>query len=180
MSTQPREFDKVDRALELQVIDWLQWGEFPDRLDRPSMPALALELIAKRKLAFASLETENLRLSDELNFFKSCATAQALKIASREEELEQAKAYIHEYRIKRGDTVESMVLEIRSLKEIAESYRDTLKEIVKNYWFDRTKEPGIACWACDCGEAGQKTNSDGHDHSCPVSIARAVLDGEKK
>ncbi len=47
-----REFDKVDRALEAGVIDWLQWAEFPQRLDKPSMPALALELIAKRKSAY--------------------------------------------------------------------------------------------------------------------------------
>lgn len=48
-------FDKVDRALEMRVIDWLQWGEFEDRLDKPSMPALALDLIAKRKAENDSL-----------------------------------------------------------------------------------------------------------------------------
>lgn len=38
---------KVDRALETQIIDWLQWGEFPNH--RENLPALALELINKRK-----------------------------------------------------------------------------------------------------------------------------------
>lgn len=48
----PREtlsFDKVDRALELEVIDWLQWS--PD-LDE-NKAQLALTIIAKRKLAYA-------------------------------------------------------------------------------------------------------------------------------
>lgn len=49
------EFEKVDRALEMAVIDWLQWGEFPERLDKPSLPGLALELIAKRKAICNSL-----------------------------------------------------------------------------------------------------------------------------
>lgn len=51
-------FSKVDRSLECAVIDWLQWGEFAERLDKPSMPALALELIAKRKAEFKNLEDE--------------------------------------------------------------------------------------------------------------------------
>lgn len=37
---------KVDRALEIQVIDWLQWGKFSEE---NNLPGLALELISKRK-----------------------------------------------------------------------------------------------------------------------------------
>ena len=40
---------KVDRALEIAVIDWLQWAEFPEHIAKPDMPRLALELIDKRK-----------------------------------------------------------------------------------------------------------------------------------
>lgn len=61
------EFGKVDRALEMQVIDWLQWGEFEERLDKPSMPALALELIAKRKTAFEKLERELAEAKEIMN-----------------------------------------------------------------------------------------------------------------
>ena len=31
------------------VIDWLQWGTFPERLDQPDYPQMALELIAEYK-----------------------------------------------------------------------------------------------------------------------------------
>lgn len=40
---------KVDRALELQVIDWLQWSEFPDN-HSDNLPELALWMLNKRKL----------------------------------------------------------------------------------------------------------------------------------
>lgn len=51
-----KELNKVDRALELIVIDWLQWNEFPE--SDGNKPALALELIAKRKAYTAELETK--------------------------------------------------------------------------------------------------------------------------
>ena len=41
--------NKIDRALEMSVIDWLQWAEFPEHIAKPDMPRLALELIDKRK-----------------------------------------------------------------------------------------------------------------------------------
>ena len=47
------QFDRVDRALEMQVIDWLQWAKFPEILGEPDYPQLALTLIAKRKAAYA-------------------------------------------------------------------------------------------------------------------------------
>jgi len=52
----PMEFDKVDRALELRVIDWLQYAEFEENL-------LTLELIAKRKSAYDRLDHANERLA---------------------------------------------------------------------------------------------------------------------
>lgn len=64
----PREFTKVDRALEMQVIDWLQWDEFKEKLGGPDYPALALELIAKRKAYTEALLAER----DEL---KKCEFA---------------------------------------------------------------------------------------------------------
>ena len=76
-----REFNKVDRALEMQVIDWLQWGEFPYRLDKPSMPALALELIAKRKAAVKRLEAELAQARAEINKLKEYETS--LQAANR-------------------------------------------------------------------------------------------------
>ena len=54
--------DKVDRALEMQVIDWLQWSEFPESLiknpDDSDMAQLALELIQKRKLSYKNLQSK--------------------------------------------------------------------------------------------------------------------------
>lgn len=58
----PREFDKVDRALEMQVIDWLQYAEFSDDIRRGYGDAdkaeLALQLIAKRKAAYLRVKEE--------------------------------------------------------------------------------------------------------------------------
>ncbi len=42
------ELTKVDRALEIQVIDWLQWQNFPDG-NGENLATLALQLLAKRK-----------------------------------------------------------------------------------------------------------------------------------
>lgn len=56
------QFDKVDRALEIQVIDWLQWSEFPDHLAAsPSdsdMAQLTLQLLSKRKKVNISLQRD--------------------------------------------------------------------------------------------------------------------------
>jgi len=56
------EFDKVDRALEAHVIDWLQFGEFEENLlknpDGSDMAALTLKLISKRKAAYTALEQQ--------------------------------------------------------------------------------------------------------------------------
>lgn len=45
-------------------------------------------------------------------------------------------------------------------------------------WFDRNlpDNEGIACHACDCGEAGDKTNEDGHDFDCSISLAHSAID----
>lgn len=60
--SEPKEFDKVDRALEMQVIDWLQWGEFDDSLlkhpNGEDMAQLTLKLIAKRKAAYEALKAK--------------------------------------------------------------------------------------------------------------------------
>lgn len=56
--------NKVDRALEMMVIDWLQWNEF-----QPSdhnLPALALELISKRKQHCKGLEMQAQMLAGAL------------------------------------------------------------------------------------------------------------------
>lgn len=58
--------DKIDRALELQVIDWLQWAEFPDELGKPDYRELALELIAKRKSAYDAVVKERDQLKAEV------------------------------------------------------------------------------------------------------------------
>ena len=50
-------YSKVDRALEMRVIDWLQWSQFPESLakapDDSDMAQLTLELIGKRKRAYS-------------------------------------------------------------------------------------------------------------------------------
>lgn len=47
-------FDKVDRALEMRVIDWLQWSEFPESIaktpDDSDMAQLALHNEPKKPL----------------------------------------------------------------------------------------------------------------------------------
>ncbi len=64
------EFGKVDRILELKVIDWLQWAEFPEDLrktpDDSDMAQLALILIAKRKSLLDESLAEIERLRDNL------------------------------------------------------------------------------------------------------------------
>lgn len=60
-------FDKVDRALELVVIDWLQWSdEFNE-----NRAANALELIKKRKAAYAKLQAQLKLATDALEDIKS-------------------------------------------------------------------------------------------------------------
>lgn len=65
--TPPKPLDKVDRALEMQVIDWLQWSEFgaDERL-----AALALELIAKRTAFNESLLKEAEALREALEYYQ--------------------------------------------------------------------------------------------------------------
>lgn len=46
--------NKIDRALEMQVIDWLQWSNFNPKDER--LAALALELIETRRLYTKILE----------------------------------------------------------------------------------------------------------------------------
>jgi len=84
MTTKPgsaREFDKVDRALELQVIDWLQWSAFPEdigkRPDDSDMAELALVLLGKRKRAFETLQAENKRLREAHSTITSVVNEQA-------------------------------------------------------------------------------------------------------
>lgn len=74
------DLDKVDRALEMLVIDWLQFGSFEENLikrpDGDDMRQLALQLISKRKkaneelkrrvnIAIEALEDINLNTSPE-------------------------------------------------------------------------------------------------------------------
>ena len=58
----PREFDKVDRALEIKVIDWLQWSEFPENIgkspDDSDMAQLTLTLLSKRKSAYKEIQKD--------------------------------------------------------------------------------------------------------------------------
>ena len=60
MDETAEDFSKVDRALELQVIDWLQFAEFPESLlktpDDADLAQLTLILIAKRKRYTHELE----------------------------------------------------------------------------------------------------------------------------
>lgn len=57
------EYNKVDRALEMQVIDWLQWSEFPENIakrpDDSDMAQLTLTLLSKRKKVFERLQKQN-------------------------------------------------------------------------------------------------------------------------
>lgn len=62
------ELTKIDRALECQVIDWLQWGEFEEKLGEPSMPDLALKIISKRKLALIAEQEKVRKLTEALEW----------------------------------------------------------------------------------------------------------------
>jgi hypothetical protein len=65
--------NKVDRALERRVIDWLQWSEFPEdigkRPDDSDMAQLTLELIGKRKSAYKDLEQKLAIATEALDFY---------------------------------------------------------------------------------------------------------------
>jgi hypothetical protein len=44
--------------------------------------------------------------------------------------------------------------------------------LADKHWFDKT---GCACTGCDMGEAGCRTNEDGHDYCCHISLAHIAL-----
>ncbi len=68
--------NKVDRALEIQVIDWLQWYEFPEKkVPDVNMPGLTLELIDKRKKENIALREQNAKLIEALVKIKNEAGA---------------------------------------------------------------------------------------------------------
>lgn len=84
------DFGKVDRALEMQVIDWLQWNDFVEVKGKPDYPKLALELIYKRKLILRTQEKTIEILREELT-----------KLAHQYEERRSSM-------IETGDTVRSL------------------------------------------------------------------------
>lgn len=94
------EFDKVDRALEMQVIDWLQWSEFPENIgkrpDDSDMAQLTLTLLSKRKEAFKKLREENERLKKLVEDYKhklfNVADPYADKLESENEWLKKRNA----------------------------------------------------------------------------------------
>lgn len=45
------------------VIDWLQWAEFPDRMDKPDMPQITLLLIKEYRDAIKELELDQARVT---------------------------------------------------------------------------------------------------------------------
>jgi len=61
-------FSKVDRALEMQVIDWLQWSDFKEVAGQKHPAQLALEMISLRKKRVAFLEKE---LETAINLLKA-------------------------------------------------------------------------------------------------------------
>lgn len=63
--------NKVDRALEIQVIDWLQWCDFPYYSNNPNMPELALEFMSKRKKYTKKLEDDIEKSKEVLISLKS-------------------------------------------------------------------------------------------------------------
>lgn len=69
------EFEKVDRALEIQVIDWLQFGEFEENLlknpDDSDMAQLTLTLINKRKKYCETLEQKLHVAVEALEYYAS-------------------------------------------------------------------------------------------------------------
>lgn len=91
MSTKqtPREFSKVDRALEVAVIDWLQWTDFNDidhtkynEPDHGTKAQLALELISKRKEYTQALESKLKEAIELLERSKSCAFTHSMQTYS--------------------------------------------------------------------------------------------------
>lgn len=89
----PEILDKVDRALEVAVIDWLQWG---DEFDSDKAQ-LALTMIHKRKEACSQLaaviaakDAEIQRLKDGINFATGDGWNELPKARIRIAELEAA------------------------------------------------------------------------------------------
>jgi hypothetical protein len=142
-------FDKVDRALEIRVIDWLQWSEFPESIaknpDDSDMAQLALSLISKRKRAYQDLI--NL-MSDYDNDFKKYND----KIEDLERKLAVAKVVLEKL---------SIGMEYSAGRELA---HEALKEIEGDYFNPKPKrkktmndwceECGLPIEDCECDEDG--------------------------
>jgi len=87
---------KVDRALEMQVIDWLQWYPWEENVGKKNIPALALEMISIRKKSYNELEViagimcealvwcdEMLTARDKMNSKVHCAPVRLSPITER-------------------------------------------------------------------------------------------------
>lgn len=73
--------NKVDRALEMAVIDWLQWNEFQP--SDKNLPALALELIEKRRQHCKEIEAQADKLVEAL---KAVSAKKTMTVYNHSEE----------------------------------------------------------------------------------------------
>lgn len=96
------------------------------------------------------------------------------------------------YVLERHDTLEARVKELIGIGETQthnlhkinadvlrleaenERLREALVYIESKAWFDKSKDISACIW-CDMGGAGEKRNDDGHDKSCPASVAHYAL-----
>ncbi len=66
----------------------------------------------------------------------------------------------------------------KKLLEIIEIQAKALR-LSDEHWFNRNLDR-FACMECDCGEAGEITNADGHDKKCSVSAAHSAIAAVEK
>ena len=72
-------------------------------------------------------------------------------------------------------------LEVKVERDALKAEVERLKAALKladGFWFDIAVMPRYSCLFCNLGEAGAKTNDDGHDNDCPISAAHLALKGE--
>lgn len=121
----PRDLNKVDRALEMQVIDWLQWNEFVEELGKPDYPKLALELISKQKAAYNELNQNY----DQLLASRREIAADSIALKARVAELEQDhKDDMREY----GTMLDEIAAARADSKRLSDAIQDGIDNCCKH------------------------------------------------
>lgn len=85
------------------VIDWLQWGEFPEKLGDLDYPAITLHLIAEYKKAYESAQATIAKQAEEIAALKEEVTSERMRLAACGVAALQNTDEAREFRIKSGN-----------------------------------------------------------------------------